>query len=161
MNYEDLIEQWKYVTVLPTDENGLTNQYEGVSLEEYRDRVLPELMMHEKPVNMPDWFVPETYYYLWDGDILVGEYRIRHHLTEALKTGGGHIGYSIKRELRGQGYGTMGLAMTVELARGIVPEEELYLRVQKGNLPSLHAILNNGGYLAAEDDTHFFLRIKK
>jgi len=161
MNYEDLIEQWKYVTVLPTDENGLTNQYEGVSLEEYRDRVLPELMMHEKPVNMPDWFVPETYYYLWDGDILVGEYRIRHHLTEALKTGGGHIGYSIKRELRGQGYGTKGLAMTVELARGIVPEEELYLRVQKGNLPSLHAILNNGGYLAAEDDTHFFLRIKK
>ena len=161
MNYEDLIEQWKYVTALPTDENGLTNQYEGVSFEAYRDKVLPELMMHENPVNMPDWFVPETYYYLWDGDILVGEYRIRHHLTEALKTGGGHIGYSIKRELRGQGYGTKGLAMTVELARGIVPEEELHLRVQKGNLPSLHAILNNGGYLAAEDDTHFFLRIKK
>ena len=30
MNYEDVVEQWKYVTELPTDENGLTNQYEGV-----------------------------------------------------------------------------------------------------------------------------------
>ena len=39
MNYEDVVEQWKYVTALPTNENGLTNQYEGVSFEEYKDRV--------------------------------------------------------------------------------------------------------------------------
>ena len=44
MNYEDVVEQWKYVTALPTNENGLTNQYEGVSFEEYKDRVLPELI---------------------------------------------------------------------------------------------------------------------
>ena len=60
MNYDDVIEQWKYVTALPTDENGLTNPYEGVSFEEYRDSVLPKLMMHEKPIIMPVWFVPET-----------------------------------------------------------------------------------------------------
>ena len=42
MNYEDIIEQWKYVTALPADENGLTNPYEDVSFEEYRDSVLPE-----------------------------------------------------------------------------------------------------------------------
>lgn len=33
MNYNDMIEQWKYVTALPKDENGLTNEY-----EEYRLR---------------------------------------------------------------------------------------------------------------------------
>ena len=37
MNYEDIVEQWKYVTALPTNENGLTNQYEGISFDEYRD----------------------------------------------------------------------------------------------------------------------------
>ena len=47
MNYENVVEQWKYVTALPVDENGLTNDYEGVSFEEYRDSVLLELMMHE------------------------------------------------------------------------------------------------------------------
>lgn len=161
MNYEDAVEQWKYVTALPANENGLINRYEGVSFAEYRDSVLPELMMHENPINMPDWFVPETYYYLWDDDTLVGEYRIRHHLTEALKTGGGHIGYSIKKELRGSGYGTKGLALTLVLARKIVPEEELYLRVQKNNLPSFNVICKNGGYIAAEDETHYFMRIKK
>ena len=161
MNYEDTLAQWEYVTALPTNENGLTNNYEGVSLEEYKNHVLPELMMHENPVNMPDWFVPETFYYLWDGDTLVGEFRIRHRLTEALKTGAGHIGYSIKKEHRGKGYGTKGLAMTLELARQIVPEDEIYLRVLKNNIPSFKVMLNNGAYIAGENDTHFIMRIKK
>ena len=111
MNYEDAAEQWKYVTTLPANENGLTNPYEGISFEEYKNTALPELMMYENPVDMPDWFVPETFYYLWDGDILVGEYRIRHRLTEVLKTGAGHIGYSIQKDFRGRGYGTGGLAL--------------------------------------------------
>ncbi len=55
MNYNDIIEQWKYVTALPADENGLTNEYEGVSLDEYRDTVLPKLMSYENPINMPHW----------------------------------------------------------------------------------------------------------
>ena len=161
MNDVDIVEQWRYVTALPADENGLTNPYEGVSFEEYRDRVLPELLMHEHPVNMPDWFVPETYYYLWDGEALVGEYRIRHHLTDVLRAGAGHIGYSIKREFRGRGYGTKGLALCLELAKAIVPEDEIYLRVLKNNMPSCRAILKNGAYIAEEDETHFFMRIKK
>ena len=31
MNEVDIVEQWRYVTALPADENGLTNPYEGVS----------------------------------------------------------------------------------------------------------------------------------
>ena len=161
MNVRDAAEQWKYVAALPANENGLTNPYEGVSFEEYRNRVLPELMMHEHPVGMPDWFVPETYYYLWDEDVLAGEFRIRHRLTDALKTGSGHIGYSIKKELRGKGYGTKGLALALTLAKTIVPEEEIYLRVEKQNPASFRAICKNGAYLSGEDDTHYFLRIKK
>ena len=161
MNYEDMLEQWKYVTALPKNENGLTNPYEGVSFDEYRDFVLPELTMHETPLHMPDWFVPETYYYLWDDDVLIGEYRIRHYLTDVLKNGAGHIGYSIKKEFRGQGYGTRGLALALDIARRIVPEEEIYLRVLKDNIPSFKAIMSNGAYVAGQDEQHYLLRIKK
>ncbi len=161
MNIEDAKQQWEYVTALPADENGLTNPYEGVSYEEYMGKVLPELMMHENPVNMPDWFVPETFYYLWDDDVLVGEFRIRHYLTDALKTGAGHIGYSIKKEYRGRGYGTKGMALVLDLAREIVPEEEIYLRVLKSNTPSFKVITKNGAYVAGEDETHFLLRVRK
>lgn len=161
MNIEDAKAQWEYVTALPAEENGLTNPYEGVSYEEYMDKVLPELMMHENPVNMPDWFVPESYYYLWDGEVLVGEFRIRHYLTEALKIGAGHIGYSIKKEYRGKGYGTKGMALVLDLAREIVPEEEIYLRVLKSNVPSFKVITKNGAYVAGEDDSHYLLRVRK
>ena len=161
MNLMDVEQQWKYVTALPADENGLTNPYEGVSFEEYKSTVLPELMMHENPVNMPDWFVPETYYYLWDDQVLVGEFRIRHNLTEVLKTGAGHIGYSIKKEYRSKGYGTKGLSMVLDLAREIVPEDEIYLRVLKSNIPSFKAISHNGAYIAGEDETHYLMRVKK
>ena len=85
INPEDAVVQWEYTTMLPSDENGLTNPYHGVSYDEYKEHVLPTLISYEHPVNMPEWFVPESYYYLWDGNRLVGEFRIRHYLMSAAK----------------------------------------------------------------------------
>ena len=161
INLQDAFAQWEYITALPADENGLTNPYHGVTYDEYVKKVLPELISYEHPVNMPDWFVPESYYYLWDGDCLVGEFRIRHYLTDALRNGAGHIGYSIRKDMRSHGYGTTGLKMTLEIARGIVPEDEIYLRVNKDNVASQKVMLKNGARIAGEDDAHFFMRIKK
>lgn len=161
INARDAYAQWEYTTALPADENGLTNPYHGVSYEEYVDTVLPTLISYEHPVNMPDWFVPETYYYLWDGDRLVGEFRIRHRLTEALRVGAGHIGYSIRKDMRGHGYATAGLKLTLGIARGIVPEDEICLRVNKDNIASQKVMLNNGARMVGEDETHYFMRIPK
>ena len=161
INMQDAYAQWEYTTNLPTDENGLTNPYNGISYNEYIEKALPTLISYEHPVNMPDWFVPETYYYVWDEDCLVGEFRIRHRLTETLKTGAGHIGYSIRKDKRGKGYGTAGLKFTIQIAKAIVPEEEIYLRVNKDNIPSQKVMLNNGAYIAGEDSVHYFLRVKK
>jgi len=61
---------------------------------------------------------------VWDDGVFIGEYRIRHYLTDDLKVGAGHIGYSIKKEFRGRGYGTKGLSLTLDLAREIVPESK-------------------------------------
>jgi predicted acetyltransferase len=161
INLQDAKAQWEYTTALPEDENGLTNPYHGVSFEEYKENVLPTLISYEHPVNMPDWFVPETYYYLWDEGRLVGEFRIRHYLTDALREGAGHIGYSILKECRGKGYGTEGLRLTVQIAKEIVPEDEIYLRVNKDNIASQKVMINNGAYRAGEDDGHYFMRIRK
>lgn len=161
INTKDAYAQWEYITALPADENGLTNPYHGVTYDEYLDRVLPEMISHEHPVHMPDWFVPETYYYLWDGECLTGEFRIRHYLTDALRNGAGHIGYSIRKDMRGRGYGTAGLKMTLEIARNIIPEEEVYLRVNKDNIASQKVMLKNGARIAGEDESHYFMRIPK
>lgn len=159
INIADAKAQWEYTTVLPENENGLTNPYHGVSYEEYVEKILPELISYEHPIGMPDWFVPETYYYLWADDVLVGEFRIRHYLTEALRNGSGHIGYSIKKDYRGQGYGTSGLNLTIQYAKTIIPEEEIFLRVNKDNFASQKVMRKNGAYQAGEDEDHFFMRI--
>lgn len=161
LNVKDAYEEWDYTSNLPEDENGLTNPFHGVEWEKYRDEILPEMMSYENPVNMPDWFVPETYYYLWDDGHIVGEFRIRHYLTDALKNGAGHIGYSIRKEFRGRGYGTKGLELTLEIARDIVPEEEIYLRLLKSNTASLRVMEKNGARCVGEDKEHFFMRIHK
>lgn len=161
LNLQDAKAQWEYTTNLPEDENGLTNSYHGVSYEEYIETVVPKLISYEHPNGMPDWFVPETYYYLWDGDKLVGEFRIRHYLTETLRNGAGHIGYSVKKDYRGKGYGTVGLKLTVEIAKMIIPENEIYLRVNKDNTASQRVMIKNGAYKAKEDDGHYYMRIPK
>ncbi len=89
------------------------------------------------------------------------EQKSRHHLTEALRNGVGHIGYSIKRDERGKGYGTAGLKLTLLEAKKIVPEDEIYLRVNKDNIASQKVMLKNGGKIVGEDEGHFFVRIQK
>ncbi|MBQ7487507.1 MAG: GNAT family N-acetyltransferase [Clostridia bacterium] len=161
INMQDAFAQWEYTTALPANENGLTNPYHGVTYEEYIGKVLPELISYEDPVNMPDWFVPESYYYLWDSGSLLGEFRIRHHLTDALRNGAGHIGYSIRKDMRGHGYATTGLKLTIDIARGIVPEDEIFLRVNKDNIASQKVMLKNGARVAGEDASHYYILITK
>ena len=49
--------------------------------------------------------------------------------------------------------------LTIQLAKDIVPEEEIYLRVNKDNLASQKCMLANGAYKAGEDEEHYFMRI--
>ena len=111
--------------------------------------------------NLPDGFVPETFLFLWNGDEIVGQFRIRHHLCQSLRTGAGHIGYFIAGPFRGKGYAKEGLRQTLDLARQIIPEEEFYLRVNKDNPASLRVMLSNGGYIVRGDESRYYVRIKR
>ena len=55
---------------------------------------------------------------------------------------------SISKEFRGKGYGSEGLKLTIEIAKEIVPEEEIYLRVNKDNTASQKVMIKNGAYRA-------------
>ena len=156
---EDLEKEWQFVRDMPEDENGLTNSYHGISLEAFRGKALPAILAFAEGKNLPEGYVPETFFFLWDNDTIVGQFRIRHYLCDSLRTGAGHIGYFIAKPYRGKGYGTEGLRMTLEEAHRIVPEEEIYLRVNRDNPASLHVMLHNGGRIVARDEHKIFVRI--
>lgn len=160
-NYEDIEKEFLFVRDMPEDENGMTNEWNGVSREDFEQEALPQMIAHSKGENLPEGYVPQTILFLWDDNEIVGQFHIRHYLCESLRVGAGHIGYFIKKEFRGRGYGKEGLRLTLQIARTIVPEDEIYLRVNRDNPASLKVMLANGGYIEHEDELKYYVRIKK
>ena len=160
-NIQDLEKEWQFVKNMPEDENGLTNQWSGISYSDFEERALPDMIRFSKGIDLPDWMVPETFLFLWKNDEIVGQFRIRHYLNDTLREGAGHIGYFIGKNFRGQGLGTEGLKLTLEKARDIVPEDEFYLRVNRDNPASLRVMIKNGGRVVGENEDKIFVRINK
>lgn len=157
----DLEKEWQFVRAMPEDENGFTNSWHGISREDFTACALPEMLRFEKGLRLPEGFVPETFLFLWNDEQIVGQFRIRHFLNDALRSGAGHIGYFIARPFRGQGFASKGLRLALAYAGDLVPEEEFYLRVNKNNPASLHVMLKNGGRIVAENEEKYFVRIPK
>ncbi len=171
-NFEDLEKLHVFVAAEPADENGFINDYHEISFEEFKSTALPRMIDFSFGKNLPEGFVPETFYFLWsdegeDGNPgdranhkIVGELRLRHHLNAALENGSGHVGQFIKKEYRGLGYCTQGLKLLIEEARKIVPENELYLHCNIDNSASLKVMLKNGGAIHHKDQSGYYVRIK-
>ena len=133
INDKDIEKEYIFVRDMPIDENGLTNKWNNVTYEDFKNKALKEMIAFSKEENLPDGYVPQTFFFLWNDDEIVGQFRIRYYLCESLKTGAGHIGYFIKKEFRGKGFAKEGLRMTIEIARSIIPENDhkYYVRIKK------------------------------
>lgn len=159
-NTDDIEKEFLFVRDIPEDENGYINEYHSISRDEF-DNALNVIIANSRGEMLPEGYVPMTSYFLWDNDTIVGKLDLRHYLCESLVNGAGHIGYYIAPQYRGKGYGTRGLGLIADIARKVVPEDEIYLRVNKDNPASLKAMLKNGGYIHHEDEHSYFVRIKK
>jgi predicted acetyltransferase len=99
--------------------------------------------------NLQPGLVPQTVFWVLDEHSrAVGMVRMRHYLNEHLLDHGGHVGYYIKPDQRGRGYGTaaLGLAL-VELRK--LGEDRVMLTVDLDNYASIRVIEANGGRLAS------------
>lgn len=160
-NLEDVEKEYQFITNTPENENGFTNSAFGCSREEFETTILPAYINHSKGIGLKAGRVSETEFFLWNDDEIVGLFRIRHKLNEALANGAGHIGFGIGKEYRGKGYANEGLRLTIEKAWEIIPEDEIYMSVSKSNPASLKVQLKNGAYIHHEDEKEFYTRIKR
>ena len=174
-NTADIEAEYDFVTHQPADENGFTNQYTGCSFEEFRDTILPGFIDHAQGRNLPEGYVPGTEYFLWDdgqntgtqncntGECaekqIVGLFRLRPQLNDFLRQYHGHIGYGIRADMRGRGYGTEGLRLLINIAREVIDEDEIYLSVHRDNPASLAVQLKNGAYIVRADEECYYTRI--
>lgn len=159
LNAEDAGEEYACLQELP-EENGFYNFCNGLTYEEFVGRAIPMHSNMTRGIGLKPGHVPETWYLLWDDKRAVGLFKLRHYVNEGLRNGGGHIGYGIRKGFRGKGYATRGLALMIEKARDVIPEDEIFLSVHKDNPASLKAMLNNGAYIHHEDEKEYYTRIK-
>ena len=79
-----------FVRDMPEDENGFTNGFHGLSLTDYERIALPGMLAFSRGESLPPGFVPETFFFLWDDDVIVGQFRIRHPAALNLEPHGFH-----------------------------------------------------------------------
>ncbi len=158
-NLEDIQQEYDVITNLSEDENGFTNEYTNCTFVQFQNDILPSMINSSKGIDLKPGFVPDTTYFLWDDDSIVGIFRFRHYLNDWLKEHAGHVGYCILKENRQNGYATKGLHLLLGEIKDIVKEDEVYLSCRKNNTASLKTMLNNGGYIHHEDDEEYYVRI--
>lgn len=132
------------------DDNGFHNDVYGMTYGEF-ENWLKQTYEFDSGVNMPDWMVPQSSYWLFDGDIPVGVGRLRHCLNEVLQKTSGHIGYAIRKSQRGKGYGTAILSLLIKEA-ALLGIEQLQVATDSSNAKSQKVIIRNGGVFRREEE---------
>ncbi len=160
INYENIEKEYEAIINIPKNENGFENKYWNVSREEFEKQVIPKLLDNSQGINLPNGYVPDTYFFLWDDKNIVGLFKIRHYLNDFLKQGPGHIGYTILKDYRGNGYATKGLKLAIEECKTLIKEDEIYLSSHKTNPASLKVQIKCGAYLYGENEDEYLTRIK-
>ncbi|WP_077603679.1 GNAT family N-acetyltransferase [Oceanobacillus sojae] len=89
-------------------------------------------------------FVPNSTYFLFVGNEIVGASNIRHELNEGLKEIGGHIGYGVAPNERNKGYATKILEYSLVYLKKMKVHEALITCNQKNHF-SAKVIMNCGG----------------
>lgn len=121
---------------------------------------------HSKGINLPDYWVPATTYWLIDKNEMVGHVNIRHELNEKLEKIGGNIGYTIRPKYRGQGYGTKILELAIPKAQEIGLKKAL-VTCDDDNVASTRIIEKNGGKLDCKFEfegkliRHYWINLRK
>lgn len=104
------------------------------------------LLEESKGKHLPAGFVPQTTYWMVDGEEFIGRVSIRHSLTKDLMKVGGHIGFDIRPSKRKMGNGKKILELALPLAK-YFDLEKVLITCNENNIASKKIIEANGGVL--------------
>ena len=147
----DLYETWaecveEYEPGL-THGSGLWNLPENLQADVERDTCEALIaLLRRLGRESPGTMVPSDYWWITDGDEVVGFLAIRHRLNDWLLNEGGHIGYSVRPSRRRQGHASRALGLALKRSRELGIERAL-VTCDDDNVGSARTIESQGGVL--------------
>ena len=139
------------------NDNGFHNKVCGMSYEQFREWIKREYLFDTG--NLEDWMVPQTSYWLYDDDKVIGYGRIRHYLNDKLIETSGHIGYAIRSTERGKGYGDRILSLLLEECKKL-NISRVQIGTNSDNVASNKIILKHSGVLIRSSNNKNFYYIE-
>lgn len=139
-------------------ENGFHNDGFSIPFSRFRE-FLRRVEDGRLGNDLPRGYVPQTTYWAYVGRRPVGISKLRHHLTDALRVTGGHIGYAVRPSERGRGYGTLLLRHTLrEAARMNI--KTVLITVNENNVRSWRLVEANRGVLVKTADAKRYYEVE-
>ncbi len=139
---------YRFVKELVREKRVSKGDFKKIKSFEFSDYVR-KLKGQAKGLNLPKNYLPQTEYWLIDGNNLIGNLKIKHKLNNKLKKVKGHIGYTIRPSKRRKGYGKHILRLALLKARKMGFKKVL-ITCDKTNIGSKKIIEVNGGKLQNE-----------
>jgi len=146
---------YPFMQSIPKEENGFMNGASGLTREEFAAWLVKQEANATKTEIEDGYRVPQGLWFLFVDGKPVGMAKLRYFLTEALRQGGGHLGYAVAPAYRGHGYA----AMMVEAIKLVAAEkgiDELLVTVHNDNPASIKTALKCGGRIErVTEDRHY------
>lgn len=110
------------------------------------DALIHKLELYSQGLQLPNWLVPNTTFWLVEGNQILGCSHFRHYLNAQLEKAGGHIGLGIRPSARGKGLGKILLNATINKAvkMGV---EKIHIHCYGDNMGSRRMIESSGAVL--------------
>ncbi|MBQ6830790.1 MAG: GNAT family N-acetyltransferase [Clostridia bacterium] len=156
LSKNDDIKIYNMLQEIDANDNGFHNKVFGMDFQQYKKWLENEYAVDNG--KLEDWMVPQTSFWMYDGNEPIGYGRIRHYLNDNLKNTSGHIGYAIRKSKRGQGYGNKILRLLISECMKL-EINQIQIAANKNNILSNKVILKNGGVLFKENKEKNFYHI--
>ena len=139
------IAEYEMLQGIENGENGFMNTVYGMNFDDYK-KWLIEQDDHHLGINLPEGWIPDTTYFLYNNNTPIGIGRVRHGTNEYLQKviGAGEIGYAISKAYRGKGYGNILFQELLKKCKEF-GYDKITLFPHKDNFATIKIMIKNGG----------------
>ncbi len=142
---------YNFFQSMPKETEEFTNHAFGMNYEEYKEWLV-KMEESSNGMNLPDNYVPQTMFILYEEDTPVGVAKVRRRLNEELIKKGGHITFYLIPEVRGTGLGTAFMMKLLDFAEEELCMSDILFTITSSNTQAIKIAERMGAILEDEDE---------